>query len=493
MKTNSVRMLVAIVMASILSALGVPAQQRGGVVGQGRNLGRREPRLEPSRDNQAVITFTLEPAVIYPGDRVTLRWTVRDRRPNVAWGDPVHIRGSFRIAPAVPDAVPSSGSHSFVAGAAPERGTFTLGTGGALYYAEKTVDYRVEQTPSITRVTVEDSPGHFSSASQGSTGQRLRIIGSDFGENIAQSQAQLISGRQTLSLTVESWSDERLVVRVPNNAPAGDAIIRVTKGGGRLVSNQVRFTVVRSFTIDNATLQLVAATLGLSQTQIHLNHGDNASSITFSQAMGAAGASSRSFTIPNIERRVPAGAKIAAHILLPFGGFPEKARYYVNNVDSNRVSAAISGGQVVLTIGFESSGSEIKGELKYCQAAVLGQCITDSWVDGLAPDVQVNNASVVVRFTPVVTNGSLAFASASAAFSANFQIGGDWEDWLVNLVTGYRAQVRPAVSQAITASVNRAVVRNAIGGALMSQLRGQGVNQVISVSASGGSITIRYQ
>jgi len=493
MKTNSVRMLIAIIMASTLSTLAVPAQQRGGVGRQEPNLGRHEPRLEPNRNNQALITFTLEPAVIYPGDRVTVRWTVRDRRPNVVWGDPVHIRSSFRVVPALPDPAPRLGSHSFIAGASPEHGSFTLGTGGVLYYAERTVEYRVEQTPSITRLSVEDSPGHFSVASRGTTGQRLRIIGSDFGEHQGQSQAQLISGGQTFTMTVESWSDERIVVRVPNNASAGDGVIRVTRGGGRLVSNQVQFTVFKSLTINNAMLQLVAAALGLGQTQIHLNRGNNASSITFSPAMVAAGASNRIFTIPNIEGRVPAGGKIAAHILIPFGGFPEKARYYVNNVDSNTVSAGISGGHLVLTIGFESGGSEIKGELKYCEAAVLGECITDSWYDDLAPDVQVNNASVVVRFTPVVSNGSLSFSSASAAFDANFQIGGDWEDWLVNLVTNYRAQVRPTVSEALTDSVDRAVVRNAISSALMDQLRGLGVNRVTSVSTSGGSITVRYE
>lgn len=493
MRTNSVRMLVAIIIASTLSTLGVPAQQRGGVGRQRPNPGRHEPRLEPNRDNQALITFTLEPAVIYPGDRVTLRWTVRDRRPNVAWGDPVHIRSSFRVAPALPDPAQRSGTHSFVAGAAPERGSFTLGTGGALYYVEKTVEFRVEQTPSISRLTVEDSPGHFSVASRGTTGQRLRIIGSDFGEQQARSEVQFISGGSNLTMPVESWSDERLVVRVPNNAPSGEGNIRVTKGGGRLVSNQVQLTVFKSLTMNNATLQLAATALGLAQTQIHLNQGNNASSITFSPAMVAAGASSRTFTIPNIEGRVPAGGKIAAHILLPFGGFPEKAKYYVNNVDSNSVSAGISSGQLVLTIGFEGGGSEIRGELKYCEAAVLGQCITDSWYDDLAPDVQVNNARVVVRLTPVVSNGSLSFSSASASFDANFEIGGDLEDWLVNLVTNYRAQVRPTVSQALTDSVNRAVVRNAIGSALMEQLRGLGVNRVTSVSTSGGNITVRYE
>ena len=157
MKTNSVRLLIAIIMASTLSTLGVPAQQRGGVGRQEPNPGRHEPRLEPNRDNQALITFTLEPAVIYPGDRVTLRWTVRDRRPNVVWGDPVHIRSSFRIASALPDPVPRSGSHSFVDAASPERATFTLGTGGVLYYAERTIEWRVEQTPNITRLTVEVS------------------------------------------------------------------------------------------------------------------------------------------------------------------------------------------------------------------------------------------------------------------------------------------------------------------------------------------------
>jgi hypothetical protein len=294
-------------------------------------------------------------------------------------------------------------------------------------------------------------------------------------------------------MPVGSWSDERIVVRVPNNAAAGEGMIRVTKGGDRLVSNQVRFTVIKSLTIDNAMLQLVAGALGLGQTQIHLDHGNAASSIRFSPEMIAAGASNGTFTIPNVEGRVPDGARIAAHILIPFGGFPEKAKYYVNNVDSNGVTASISGGQLVLTIRFESEGPEVKGEVKYCSASVVGQCITDSWVDGLAPDVQINNARVVVRFTPSASNGRLTLSSANAEFEANFQVGGDWEDWLVNMVTDYRRQVIPTVSQALTRSVNRAAVRNAIAGAAMAQLRALGVNRVTSVSANGGNITVRYE
>jgi hypothetical protein len=493
MKSNLFRLLFAITVASSVSPLGAPAQQGAGAGRHDPNPRNRQLRVEPNPNNQALITFTLEPAVVYPNDRVTLRWSVRDRRQGVAWGDPVHIRSSFAVAPALPEPAPLSGSHSFVASEDTEHGRFTIGTGGALYYAEKTVEFRVEQTPAITRLTVEDSRGRFVVSGRGTPGQRVAIVGSGFGDRQGQSRVELTTGGQTIVMPAASWSDERIVVRVPNNSPGGEGSIRVSKGGGRLVSNQVQFTIFKSITINNAVLQAVVADLGLGQTQIHLNRGNNASSVTFSPAMVAAGAANRSFTVPSVEGRVPAGGRIAAHILIPFGGFPEKAKYYVNNVDSNRVTMSISGGQLVLTVSFESSGPEIKGELKYCETAVLGQCITDSWYDGLAPDVQVNNARVVVRFTPAASNGNLTLSSASADFDADFEVGGDWEDWLVDLVTRYRGQVKPVVNQALTATVNRAAVRNAISSALMSQLRGLGVNRVTSVSANGGSITVRFE
>jgi hypothetical protein len=352
----------------------------------------------------------------------------------------------------------------------------------------------VVQTPSITRLTVEGGQGDFLVASRGTNGDRVRIIGADFGSRQGDSQVSLVINGQTLTMPVASWSDERIVVRVPNNAPAGAGNVRVNKGGGRLLSNSVEFTVFKAITISNAMLQGVVTALGLDQTAIRLDNGANASSITFSPQMAALGVSNRSFSLATAEARLTNDAKIAASIVIPFGTFPERIRYFVNNVNSNSVSLSISGGQLVLRIGFESAGSEIEGELRYCILSAFGVCATTSeWQDGGAPDVQVNNASVVIRFTPAASGGSLIFSSASASFDADFQVGGDWEDWLVNLVTNYRNRVRPAVSDALTRAANRAAVRRAMGSALMSALRSQGVNRVTSVSANGANIIVRFE
>jgi hypothetical protein len=470
-----------------------PVPNRERFPNQGRNPGT-PPRDRPGiQSNQALVTLTLEPATIYQGDRVTLRWEVKDRRPNVAWASPVRIRCSFRLAEALPSSVPTSGSYSFVAGASPHHGTFTLSTGSALFYSEKAVEYNVALPPSITRLTVETSTGRFTVAGRGTTGDRVGIIGTNFGERRGGGEVNLTINNRTAALPVQSWSDERIIVRVPTNAPAGSGAIQVSVGGGRLVSNGLPFTVVKSITITNAMLQAVVAAIGLGQTQIHLDRGNNASSITFSDSMNAVGVSDRNFTVPNLERNVPRGARIAASIVLPFGGFPERIKYYVNNVNSNNVVLSISDGQLVLRIGFESSRAEIKGELKYCNAGLFGQCITSSWMDGGAPDVQVNNAMVVIRFTPAVSRGSLSFSSASAAFDANFQIGGDFEDWLITSLNNYRDQVRPTINTALNGAVNRVAVRNAVANALMNQLRQLGLNRVQSVSAVGGNITITFE
>jgi hypothetical protein len=331
----------------------------------------------------------------------------------------------------------------------------------------------------------------------------LQVIGADFGREQGSSRVELVTGNQATEMRVDQWRDGIIDVRVPANAPSGNGSIRVVKAPltaegaegrrGRLESNSRAFRVFRSITINNATLQAVVAALALGQTQIHLDNGNNASSVDFSAAMAALGASDTTFTIPEMRASVPEGTRIAASILLPFGAFPERVKYYVNDIDSNDVSLSIAGGRLVLRIAFESRGPEVKGELKYCDLGVFGACVTDHWSDGLAPDVQVNNAVVTVRFTPSESNGRLTFSPATTEFNANFQIGGDWEDWLVNEVTNYRNQVRPQIEARLNAALNTAAVRTAVGSAFMNALSGLGVTRVNSVSASGGNITIEYE
>lgn len=73
-------------------------------------LGVRECALSA----QPLITLTLSPA-IRPGSRATLIWDVRDRRPGIAWGYPVHIQTPAGLPIEMPDPAPRSGQRTFTA------------------------------------------------------------------------------------------------------------------------------------------------------------------------------------------------------------------------------------------------------------------------------------------------------------------------------------------------------------------------------------------
>lgn len=205
--------------------------------------GGQRPNPRDQGHNEAVITLTLEPAVIYQGDRVTLRWSVRDPRAGVQWGFPVHITSSLRTIPPIPDPAPRTGSHFFTAGPSPPHGTFTLRTGTALSYSEKRVDYRVELTPSISRLMVRNARNDFMVSNRGHRDDQVAVVGANFGQQRGESQVHLLINGQTHPMPVVSWTDDRIVVKVHNIVPLGTGTIRVSKAGARLVSNSMPFTV----------------------------------------------------------------------------------------------------------------------------------------------------------------------------------------------------------------------------------------------------------
>jgi endonuclease/exonuclease/phosphatase family metal-dependent hydrolase len=210
----------------------------------GRTPQNKKPDLGANAGNQVLITFDLLPATIYEGDRVTLRWEVKDRRPGVAWGSPVHISSSFNIVPAIPDPAPVSGSHSFTAGASHRRGTFTLTTGTALSRGEKTIEYRVELTPSISRLSVDSDRADFLLSTRAHRDDRVELVGSNFGQQQAANQVTLRINGQSLPMPVLFWSEQRILVRVHNITPIGSGTVEVSKGSGRLVSNRVSIDIV---------------------------------------------------------------------------------------------------------------------------------------------------------------------------------------------------------------------------------------------------------
>ncbi len=202
-----------------------------------------DPRRQPG--NQAIITLTLEPAEICVGDGVTLRWSVRDPRPNVEWTIPIHIGSSFEIDPPIPNPVPRSGAHSFTAPRTPVRGTFTLTTGSVLLRSEKSVTFRVEQAPGISRLTVENSTSRFEASQRARWGERIGIVGENFGRFHEGHQVLVTMHERTFTVPVRSWEEDRIVFQLDNLIPLGTGTVRVRTCGGRLESAPVPLSVYR--------------------------------------------------------------------------------------------------------------------------------------------------------------------------------------------------------------------------------------------------------
>lgn len=187
--------------------------------------GPRAAPPDPCADlrSRPFITLTLEPAEIFPDDRVTLSWDVRDTRPGIAWSQPVHVHRTFRVGDVIPDPAPSRGSVSWIAPRSILNGTFTVSTP----CGQKSVTYALEQTPRIDRVTPE----------RATLGQSVTIHGDHFGVRHVPkppSEARFTIGHGTFNLDVKSWTNQRIEATLPR-VPAGEGTLRVSKAG-RLVS-----------------------------------------------------------------------------------------------------------------------------------------------------------------------------------------------------------------------------------------------------------------
>jgi hypothetical protein len=406
-----------------------------------------------------------------------VRWEVRNRMIGLPqeWSWPVTLRSSFS-PPGMPQSpVARVSALTFNAPDEPMSGTFTLET----RCGQKSVDYRRETSPSILALNKEEA----------SPGKALRISGHHFGAQRGGSQAALSIGAQSFAMSVDRWADDAVDVRIPNNAPRGDGNVRIIKGG-RLASNARPLKVLGSFTVNDALIQLVADGLGLGSTQIRLQRGANASSVMFSAGMRGAGASDLMFTVPEFVRAVPQGWVAPAGMLLAAGTIPKRYRYRVKNVNSNSVTLHLEGGQLVLRVGFEDAGSEIQGELETC----FGFGATCEWLDGPAPDLQVNNARVTASVGLSVHSGAVTVASMRTAFDADISAPhGLPEAVLRELADFNRNTLKSDLATRINSALNTPAIHRAIGRALMAQLNQNGVQRVVSLSLAGNSLTVEFE
>ncbi|MEO8055028.1 MAG: hypothetical protein ABI768_07735 [Acidobacteriota bacterium] len=443
--------------------------------------GGAPPNVDPCQvfNNQPVVSLSLSPAEIYREDSITATWEVRDRRPGVQWGFPVQLVSSFGASPHFPDPVGRSGSHTFTTPSV--QGRITLKT----RCGEKHADFE----------RISDGFLDAVEPARGAPRSNVTLRGSLFGERAGQTRVELIAGGQTRTMAIALWGgNTRIDAVVPDDAPPGPATIRVVKGGRRPTLARP-FRVVKSLTVNNAVAGLALASLGIPAGFVHLDAGQGASSVALPGGLAAALGIPATFTLVAFEVNVPQGEKILQTVVAPMTGFPEKVYYDVQDVNSNGLSASVAGGQFVLALTFESAGPEIRGRVRYCDAGVFGACLSHSWKDSLAPDIQIDNVRVTLRLTPGVANGALTFPSGLGAIEADVQIGSDFANWIVPHLRTFTNNLKQGVVDVVTRRLNAQATRDALAAALTGRLQALDptLHSVVAVTPNGNSILVEYE
>ena len=482
MKTRSILALILLLAPGTLAAQGVPGRPR-----PAPTVPTGPPMPNPGAGQGAApcdliaaqpsITLTLEPAgPVFPGDQVTLRWQVRHRvfQPNQTWTAHVNLQGSAPTNPALPrNPVGNTGSHVFSAGAAGSHLTITLST----LCGTESVRQNVETAPVLRSITPV----------RGTPGTVVFLNGEQFGDRQGESRVLLASGGSDRTMSIRRWSAGVIEAIVPDQAPTGDATIRVSKAR-RIDSARRDFHVGRRIVVDTAMARLAADDAGLSAVQVVVTDGANASQVTLGGGLPAL-----SFTVQGFQRDVPDAANIVEVVLAPIPGLPipKKVRFRAHDIRSNSVDVSVAGGQLVLAVGFEEQGAEVVGEARTCFWAVAG-CVDPAWRDEHCPDIQASRARITFRLTPGVSGGALTFPSADDDFQADFQIRG-FAGWLAPLLGDWSGQAKRRIRDAIHDTLNTAAVRNAAATAVMARLRGLGVERIVSVTPNGNQITVEYE
>ena len=202
--------------------------------------GQFRPGECPDLD-RPLISFSLDPERPCPGDTVTLRWQVRDRRRDVAWAHPVTITSPPGLPVDIPDPAGNKGSESFtaVAGVLRAGGEFTLTT----RCGERTLPWEVLVPPLVDEVRTLDGE-RITEARQGTL---VQLVGRGFGDPADDTRPHvdfLREGGRPVHLTRVNFSDTELTVRLPIQADMepGSGAFEVTAGCS---SNTLPFEVLQ--------------------------------------------------------------------------------------------------------------------------------------------------------------------------------------------------------------------------------------------------------
>jgi len=161
-------------------------------------------------------------------------------------------------------------------------------------------------------------------------------------------------------------------------------------------------------------------------------------------------------------------------------------RYYVRDLNLNRVTARPETDAFRLTLRFETGGPvEIKGRCSNTTSSIDPACAVGS--DDTAPDFDITDARLEITLPPVRdASGSLTYGPARVNFELNVEGGGVGSIFEDQVKRSIKANVEPLIS----GMIENAMLRRTVARSLRPALDRAGVGNVVTVRFEGSDLVI---
>ena len=173
-----------------------------------------------------------------------------------------------------------------------------------------------------------------------------------------------------------------------------------------------------------------------------------------------------------------------------------KWRHYVDDFNTNQMSVVGGGGvNLILKLGFESQGEEVKGKC-------LRKKLNGSWTEctlNMERDFHINNALLDIQVTLTPYAGTISYKNAQATFKADIHIPNKLCQLFGSLCSKIENLIYQGIKKAVEASIESVLngnsMRNAVADAVKSKIGGliDPAWQITNVESSGSNYRLTIQ
>lgn len=283
---------------------------------------------------------------------------------------------------------------------------------------------------------------------------QVNLNGNNFGRTQEGHTVRLKKGNFQERANILSWYEGLVQFKAPANIDPGIYKVCIADNNNlQSLSNEVDLTVckVRVMGWDDILFQWnLLSEAGKIKIHLHTYEGSRYNNKSFIRI---------EYPKKTVRNRID----------VPLIQFHKKAlgdyRYLVKDMDSQDINGVTlnrnncSAQQIKMEIVFESGGRELKGYFR-----TLGP--TGRWVDGSAPDVELNNGLLRVTFN-FTANQTAVDYTTYVQFNADVNASAKGADWIMNqFMNKWNAEVRKKISDGVKAGMenqqNKTFIINSI-------------------------------